>query len=103
MVSREQHFVAYNRGAAIEVVELKPGLHLLSNLDVDDFECPKISASYGKFAHLERTRNSSAIRLLSGRRSARCWRIIIRNSIRVVENRMRYAFTSRVMGPGPRV
>jgi uncharacterized protein with NRDE domain len=52
MVSREQAFVAYNRGAAIEVVELKPGLHLLSNLDVDDFECPKISASYGKFAQL---------------------------------------------------
>lgn len=52
MVSRTQAFVAYNRGAAIEVVELKPGLHLLSNLDVDDFECPKISASYGKFAEL---------------------------------------------------
>jgi uncharacterized protein with NRDE domain len=52
MVSRTQAFVAYNRGAAIEVVELKPGLHLLSNLDVDDFECPKISASYGKFADL---------------------------------------------------
>jgi len=52
MVSREQAFVAYNRGAAIEVVELKPGLHLLSNLDVNDFECPKISASYGKFAEL---------------------------------------------------
>ncbi|MGA7869761.1 MAG: hypothetical protein WCA22_02580, partial [Candidatus Binatus sp.] len=29
-----------------------PGLHLLSNLDVNDFECPKISASYGKFAEL---------------------------------------------------
>ena len=52
MVSREQAFVAYNRGAAIEVVELKPGLHLLSNLNVDDFECPKISASYGKFERL---------------------------------------------------
>ena len=52
MVSREQAFVAYNRGAAIEVVELKPGLHLLSNLDVDDFECPKISASYSKFERL---------------------------------------------------
>jgi uncharacterized protein with NRDE domain len=52
MVSRTQAFVAYNRGAAIEVVELKPGLHLLSNLDVNDFECPKISASYGKFAEL---------------------------------------------------
>ncbi len=52
MVSRREAFVAYNRGASIEVVELKPGLHLLSNLDVDDFECPKISASYGKFAEL---------------------------------------------------
>ncbi|MGH7924563.1 MAG: NRDE family protein, partial [Candidatus Binatus sp.] len=52
IVSRDQAFVAYNRGASIEVVALKPGLHLLSNLDVDDFECPKISASYGKFAAL---------------------------------------------------
>jgi uncharacterized protein with NRDE domain len=52
MVSRSRAFVAYNRGAAVEVVELKPGLHLVSNLDVDDFECPRISASYGKFAEL---------------------------------------------------
>jgi uncharacterized protein with NRDE domain len=52
IVSRDQAFVAYNRGTSIEVVALKPGLHLLSNLDVDDFECPKISASYGKFAEL---------------------------------------------------
>ena len=52
MVSRTEAFVAYNRGGSIEVVALKPGLHLLTNLDVDDFECPKISASYGKFAEL---------------------------------------------------
>jgi uncharacterized protein with NRDE domain len=52
IVSRTEGFVAYNRGAVIEVVALKPGLHLLTNLDVDDFECPKISASYGKFAEL---------------------------------------------------
>jgi len=52
MVSRTEAFVAYNRGASIEVVALKPGLHLLSNLNVNDFECPKISASYGKFAEL---------------------------------------------------
>src|SRR5208282_2846600 len=52
MASRTEAFVAYNRGASIEVIALKPGLHLLSNLDVDDFECPKISASYGKFAEL---------------------------------------------------
>jgi uncharacterized protein with NRDE domain len=52
MVSRTEAFVAYNRGASIDVVEIKPGLHLLSNLDLNDFECPKISASYGKFAEL---------------------------------------------------
>jgi len=52
IVSRTEAFVAYNRGASIEVVEIKPGLHLLSNLDLNDFECPKISASYGKFAAL---------------------------------------------------
>jgi uncharacterized protein with NRDE domain len=54
MVSRTEAFVAYNRGGSIEVVvlALKPGLHLLTNLDVNDFECPKISASHGKFAEL---------------------------------------------------
>jgi uncharacterized protein with NRDE domain len=52
MVSRDEAFVAYNRGTMIDVVALKPGLHLLSNLDVNDFECPKISASYGKFEEL---------------------------------------------------
>ncbi|MDO8433188.1 MAG: NRDE family protein [Candidatus Binatus sp.] len=52
IVSREQAFVAYNRDGSIEVVELTPGLHLLSNLNVNDFECPKISASYAKFARL---------------------------------------------------
>lgn len=52
MVSRSEGYVAYNRGASIEVIALKPGLHLLTNLDVNDFECPKISASYGKFAEL---------------------------------------------------
>ncbi len=52
MVSRTEAFVAYNRGGSIEVAGLKPGLHLLTNLDVNDFECPKISASYGKFAEL---------------------------------------------------
>jgi uncharacterized protein with NRDE domain len=52
IASREAAFVAYNRGREIELVELMPGLHLLSNQDVDDFECPKISRSYGRFAAL---------------------------------------------------
>lgn len=52
IASREATYVAYNRAARIEVVELTPGFHLLTNLDVNDFECPRISASYGKFAAL---------------------------------------------------
>ena len=52
MASREAAYVAYNRGSHIEVVNLTPGLHLLSNLDVNDFECPKISRSYSRFAEL---------------------------------------------------
>jgi uncharacterized protein with NRDE domain len=58
LASREAAFVAYNRvgAASIEIVPLRPGLHLLSNLDVNDFECPKISASYAKFAALGENR-----------------------------------------------
>jgi uncharacterized protein with NRDE domain len=53
MASREAAFVAYNRGAEIEIVKLTPGFHLLTNADVDDFECPRISRSYSRFAELE--------------------------------------------------
>ncbi|MGA2410013.1 MAG: NRDE family protein [Candidatus Binataceae bacterium] len=52
IASREASFVAYNRGGEIEVVELTPGFHLLTNLDIDDFECPRISRAYGQFAEL---------------------------------------------------
>lgn len=52
IASRDAAFVAYNRTDRIEMVQLKPGLHLLTNLDVNDFECPRISASYNKFAAL---------------------------------------------------
>jgi uncharacterized protein with NRDE domain len=52
MASRNEAFVAYNRGGEIEVVKLTPGMHLLTNADVDDFECPRISRSYGRFAEL---------------------------------------------------
>jgi uncharacterized protein with NRDE domain len=45
-------FVAYNRGGEVEVIELKEGLHLLTNIDVDDFECPRISRAYSGFAQL---------------------------------------------------
>jgi len=52
IASRDATFVAYNRIERIEVVQLQPGFHLLTNLDVNDFECPRISASYEKFAAL---------------------------------------------------
>jgi len=54
LASREAAFVAYNRGGEIEIVELTPGMHLLTNADVNDFECPKISVSYDRFAALAR-------------------------------------------------
>jgi uncharacterized protein with NRDE domain len=55
LASREAAFVAYNRGGQIEIVKLTPGMHLLTNADVDDFECPRISRSYGRFAELARS------------------------------------------------
>jgi uncharacterized protein with NRDE domain len=52
IASRDATFVAYNRFAKIEVVELSAGFHLLTNLDIDDFECPRISRSHNRFAEL---------------------------------------------------
>lgn len=52
VASRERTFVAYNRGGALEVVQLTPGMHLLTNLDVNDFECPRISRAHERFAAL---------------------------------------------------
>lgn len=36
----------------VHVSDLEPGLHLVTNLDLDDPECPKIAASYRLFAAL---------------------------------------------------
>ncbi|MFZ0890572.1 MAG: NRDE family protein [Candidatus Binataceae bacterium] len=52
MASRERAWVAYNRAGAIDLQDLAPGVHLLTNLNVDDFECPKISRAYREFAAL---------------------------------------------------
>lgn len=60
IASREQAFVAYNRKGEIELAPLAPGLHLLTNLDVDDFECPKISLAYDRFAALARDSGATA-------------------------------------------
>lgn len=52
IASRHEAFVAYNRWGQIELVSLTPGVHLLTNLDVDDFECPRISRSRRHFEEL---------------------------------------------------
>jgi uncharacterized protein with NRDE domain len=52
VASREESFVAYNRGGSLEIVRLTPGMHLLTNLDLNDFECPRISRAHDRFAAL---------------------------------------------------
>lgn len=52
IASREQAFVAYNRGGGLELVNLTPGMHLLTNVDLNDFECPRISRAHDRFASL---------------------------------------------------
>jgi uncharacterized protein with NRDE domain len=52
VASAEAAFVTYNRGGVIDQAELTPGFHLLTNADVDDFECPRISRSFSRFAEL---------------------------------------------------
>jgi len=46
-------YVAQNRGG-LHVQHLEPGLHLLTNLDLDDPTCPRISRSTGRFAEVGR-------------------------------------------------
>lgn len=71
LASRDKAFIAYNRSERIELEQLTRGLHLLTNLDVNDFECPRISASYEKFAalgnHVGFRRDPVALRTYLGR------------------------------------
>jgi len=41
-----------NVSGAMVRQDLDPGVHLLTNLDLNDFECPRIARSYGLFAAL---------------------------------------------------
>jgi uncharacterized protein with NRDE domain len=52
LASRERAVVTHNRQGRIESTSLAAGPHLLTNLDVDDFECPRISRSFSRFAEL---------------------------------------------------
>ena len=52
VASADDAFVAYNRSGRLEIVPLTPGMHLLTNLDLNDFECPRISRAHDRFAAL---------------------------------------------------
>ena len=82
IASREEAFVAYNRWGQIEVVSLTPGIHLLTNLNVDDFECPRISRSRKHFEELAYRPILPATRSRAAKNCTGSWRTIRRNSIR---------------------
>jgi len=51
VADRDAAFVASQpHGAAPRVLRLDPGLHLLTNLDVNDATCPRIATSHRRFA-----------------------------------------------------
>jgi|SRR5579885_253917 uncharacterized protein with NRDE domain len=57
LASRAEAAVAHNRQGRIDATMLAPGTHLLTNLDVNDFECPRISRSFNRFAALASERS----------------------------------------------
>lgn len=50
VADRDEAWVAQNHDDEMRHVPLEPGLHLVSNLDVDDPTCPKIARSHVRFA-----------------------------------------------------
>ncbi len=50
VADRHEAWVAQNHDREMRITELAPGLHLVSNLDVDDPTCPKIARSHVRFA-----------------------------------------------------
>jgi len=49
VASPQGAFVVQNHDQAMAVTELAPGLHLLTNLDLNDPTCPRIAKSHGLF------------------------------------------------------
>jgi uncharacterized protein with NRDE domain len=50
VADRSDAWVAQNHDDEMRMTPLAPGLHLVSNLDVDDPTCPKIARSHERFA-----------------------------------------------------
>lgn len=55
MATPASAYVAYSFADTISVQPLKPGLHLLTNLNLDDPTCPRIARSYQRFAQAGQT------------------------------------------------
>ena len=49
VADRERAWVAQNREGRLALTRLEPGLHLLTNLDVNDPRCPRIARSHREF------------------------------------------------------
>jgi uncharacterized protein with NRDE domain len=52
VADRRAAWVATNHPASMAITELDPGLHLITNLDLNDPRCPRIASSYQLFAAL---------------------------------------------------
>jgi uncharacterized protein with NRDE domain len=50
VADRDEAWVAQNHADAVRLTSLDRGLHLISNLDIDDPTCPKIARSHTRFA-----------------------------------------------------
>ena len=53
IADRTDALVATNRGGVIQLTELHPGVHLLTNLELNDPTCPRIAKSSERFRELD--------------------------------------------------
>lgn len=60
VADRESAWVAQNRNSKINLSPLEKGLHLITNLDVDDSTCPRIARSHRLFVEAGREFERSA-------------------------------------------
>ena len=53
IADRHGAIVATNREGAIQITRLEPGIHLLTNLELNDPTCPRIAKSWQRFRSLD--------------------------------------------------
>ncbi len=53
IADRDEALVVTNRGGAMQVTTLDPGVHLLTNLELNDPTCPRIAKSWQRFRALD--------------------------------------------------